>query len=129
MITDLIGKSGLYMIKFNNIYGSGWDDDLKQVIEKYLKPIKLSKRIIEESWDYSEIEFDLEKEDIKFILHLDDEVSASLKLISPETDLSKQKLREWAIIIAKEVEKLKKQFLATFGLLFSEIKFDTRKIN
>lgn len=108
MITDLIGKSGLYMIKFNNIYGSGWDDDLKQVIEKYLKPIKLSKRIIEESWDYSEIEFDLEKEDIKFILHLDDEVSASLKLISPETDLSKQKLREWAIIIAKEVEKLKK---------------------
>lgn|SRR5690606_27484045 len=108
MITDLTGKSGLYIIKFNNIYGSGWDDDFKSVIEKYLKPIKLSKRIIEESWDYSEVEFDLEKEDIKFILHLDDEVSASLKLISQETDVSKQKLWGWATIIAAEIEKLKK---------------------
>ena len=106
MTREVIGKSGAFIIVFENIHGSGWDDDLQQVMEKYLKPIKLSKRIIEQSWDYSEKEFDLEKDNVKFILHLDDDVSASVKLLEPVTEESKQKLREWATIIAKEVEKL-----------------------
>lgn len=108
MITEIITKKNQFLIEFNNFNGSGWSNDLQEIIEKNLSPIKLSKRIIEQSWNYSEKEFDLEKDKVQFILHLDDEGSRYLLLQSEITEDSKQKLREWATIIAEEVEKLKK---------------------
>lgn len=108
MTTEMITKENEFLISFENFNGSGWDDDVQKIMEKYLSPIKLSKRIIEQSWDYSEKEFDLEKDNIKFIFHLDDDASMYFLLQSEITEESKQKLREWATIIATEVEKLKK---------------------
>jgi hypothetical protein len=108
MVQEIIGKSGAFILDFKNIHGSGWDDDLQKIIEKYLNPIKLSKRIVEQSWDYSEKEFDLEKDNIKFILHLDDDVSPYFSLKKENITLnSKEKLREWATIVDIEIEKLK----------------------
>lgn len=108
MIRELIGKSGAFIVKIENVFGSGWDDDIQKIIEKQLKPIKLSKRIIEQTWDYSEKEFDLEKDSIVFIFHLDDDTSSYFSLKKENiTEGSKQKLREWAMIVAQEAEKLR----------------------
>lgn len=108
MIRDFISKNGNHIVSFDDFSGSGWDDDVQKIMEKYLSPIKISKREIEVSWDYSEYEFDLEKDNIKFIFHLDDEGSMYLLLDKKNiTEESKQKLREWATTIATEVEKLK----------------------
>lgn len=108
MTTEMITQEDEFLISFENFNGSGWDNDVQKIMEKYLSPIKLSKRIIEQSWDYSEKEFDLEKEKVKFIFHLDDDGSMYLLLQNDITDANKQKLREWATIIATEVKKLKK---------------------
>ena len=75
-------------------------------MEQRLQPIKFSKRIIKQSWDYSEIEFDVEKDELKFIFHLDDEGSAYLLLQTEMTEDNKKKLLEWATIIAQEMDNL-----------------------
>lgn len=108
MIRENINSKNQFIIGFTNFNGSGWDDDVQSIIKKKLQPIKISKRIIEQSWDYSEKEFDLEKDNISSILHLDDGGPIYLLLQSEITEENKQKLREWATIIATEVEKLKK---------------------
>ena len=107
MIRETLNSKNNFLISFNNFNGSGWDDDVQKVIENYLNPIKLSKRIITQSWYYSEKEFDLEKDNVKFLLHLDDDGPIYLVLQSDLTEENKQKLRDWATIIAQEVEKLK----------------------
>ena len=107
MITEMITKEGEFLVEFQSFTGSGWDDDVQKIMENYLTPIKVSKRDIEVSWNYSEYEFDIEKNSIKFIFHLDDEGSMYLLLQSETTEESKQKLREWATIIAEEIERLK----------------------
>lgn len=108
MITEMITKNSKFLIEFEFFNGSGWSNPVEKIIKEKIQPEKLEKRDIEVSWDYSEYEFDIEKDDIKFILHLDDEGSRYLLLQSPITEESKQKLRDWATIIATEVEKLKK---------------------
>jgi hypothetical protein len=100
-------KDGEFLIKFLKFNGSGWDDDVQAIMEKKLNPIKISKRIIEQGWSYSEKEFDIEKDKLKFIFHLDDEGSMYLLLQSEQTESNKQKLHDWAIIIASEIDKLK----------------------
>lgn len=108
MIQEFISKKENYIVKFLKFNGSGWDDDIQKIIETHLSPIVITKRLIQQTWDYSEKEFDLEKENIKFIFHLDDEGSMYLLLAKKDiTENSKQKLREWAKIIAEEIEKLK----------------------
>ena len=108
MIRETLNSKNNFLISFTNFNGSGWDDDIQDIIEKNLNPIKLSKKIVEQSWDYSEKEFDLEKNNVKFILHLDDNGPIYLLLKSEITEENKLKLREWATIIAEEAEKLKK---------------------
>ncbi len=105
--TAFINKDKEYVIRFENFNGSGWNDDLDAIIKAQIKPSKISKRIIEQSWDYSEEEFDIEKGNIKFIAHLDDDGSAYLLLKSPITESNKEKLLNWATIIAEEVERIK----------------------
>ena len=73
-----------------------------------IKPETIEKREIEVSWDYSEYEFDFEKDGIKFLFHIDDEGWRYLLLKSDSSDQNKQKLRDWAKIIAEEIEKLEK---------------------
>jgi hypothetical protein len=33
LVSDMIGKSGLYIVKLNNIHGSGWDDDIQEIMK------------------------------------------------------------------------------------------------
>lgn len=105
MTKDFINKNGNFIVKFLTFNGSGWDDQVEKIITSKLSPIDISKRTIEESIDYSEKEFDLVKDDIKFIFHLDDLGSTYLLLAENVTNENKQKLRDWATIIAEEVEK------------------------
>ena len=107
MITELINQNGNFIIAFDNIYGSGWDDDLIKIVIEKINPPSIVKNVIETGWYYSEKEFNIEKDNVQFILHLDDESSAYLRLLSSMTESNKQKLRGWATIIASEVEKLK----------------------
>lgn len=107
MITDFISKKGNYIVRFEDFNGSGWNSDVLKIIEEKIKPQKIEKNIIEISWDNSEIDFSIEKDNINFIAHLDDSGPNSFKLVSKITEESKQKLREWATIIATEIEKLR----------------------
>lgn len=97
-----------YLIKFENFIGTGWRNSVVKIINEKIKPQKNEKREIEVGWDYSEYEYDIEKDDTQFVFHIDDEGSRYLLLQSEITEENKQKLREWATIIATEIEKLKK---------------------
>jgi hypothetical protein len=108
MITEMITNNSKFLIEFDRFNGSGWSNPIEKIINEKINPQKIERNEIEVSWDYSEIEFNIEKDNIKFILHLDDEGSKYLLLESSITESNKQKLREWATIIAEEVEKLKK---------------------
>jgi len=106
MIQEIMGKSGAYIIDFQDVSGSGWANLIEKIIKEKIKPKKIDKRDIEVSWDYSEYEFDIEKDNVKFILHIDDDVSPYFSLSKENiTEESKNKLRDWAMIVAKEVEK------------------------
>lgn len=107
MITDFISKYGNYIVRFENFNGSGWSAEVLKILDEKIKPQKVEKKIIEISWDNSEIDFFIEKDRIKFIAHFDDSSPNSFKLTSEINEKSKQKLREWATIIAIEVEKLR----------------------
>ncbi len=108
MIKEILTTENEYLIKFENFTGTGWKNVVVKIINEKIKPQKIEKKEIEVSWDYSEYEFDIEKDNIKFIFHLDDEGSRYLLLQSEIIEENKQKLRDWATIIATEVEKLKK---------------------
>lgn len=108
MIKEMITKKGYFLIEFEKFNGSGWTNSIEKIIKDKIKPEKFNKREIEVTWDYSEYEFDIEKDNIKFIFHIDDEGSRYLLLQSEITENSKKKLRKSATIIATEVEKLKK---------------------
>ena len=107
MIKDFINKEGIYVVRFENFNGSGWDDDVIKIIKEIIKPQSIQKSIVQFSWDNSVLDYNIKKDTINFISHFDDSGPNSLRLISEITEDSKQKLREWATIIAQEVEKLK----------------------
>ena len=105
---DFINKKGYFIIDINEVNGTYWLQDLEKIIINQIKPKVVKKRDVEVSWDYSEYEFDVEKDNIKFIVNLNDDTFCYFKLTENITEESKQKLREWATIIAKEVEKLRR---------------------
>ena len=108
MIREMITKENEFLIKFDNFNGTGWTNSIEKIIKEKIKPEKIEKQDIEVSWDYSEYEFNIQKDKIKFIFYIDDEGSRYLLLEEKDiTEENKQKLREWATIIAEEVEKLK----------------------
>lgn len=107
MISESISKRGKYMILFENFNGAGWADATEKIIAIKINPDKIEKKIIEQGWYYSEFEFHIEKESCQFIYHLDDDGIMYLLLDSKPTEENKQKLRDWATIIATEVELLK----------------------
>lgn len=88
-------------------YGGYWREDLKEVIKKNINPNKFEEDLKEVSWDYTVVDFNMQKDNISFKLEINEYDDISLILISESTDESKQKLREWATIIATEIEKLK----------------------
>lgn len=107
MITENYTKQGEFLIKFDNFNGSSWVNNVFSIIEEYIKPTSIEKRVIEETWDYTEIELDIEKDNVKFTIHIDDEGSRYAILVDEVNENSKQKLRDWALIVAKEIEKIK----------------------
>ena len=108
MTTDFISKKGNYIVRFEKFNGSGWRNDVIQFIKEKINPERIERKEIEISWDNSEIDFEIQKDNIIFTAHFDDSSPNSFRLNSEITEESKQKLLEWATIIAEEVEKLKK---------------------
>lgn len=106
MITETISRTGQFLIRFENFNGSGWQRISEEIIVKRIKPDKIEKKVIEQSIDYSEYEFLIEKDNTKFIYHLDDEGPIYIELDSEITEDNKQKLRDWAMIIATETAKI-----------------------
>ena len=104
---EFINKKGYYIIDIDIVNGTYWLEDLEKIINLKIKPQSVKKNEIEISWDFSEYEFDIEKDNIKFTINLNDDTFCYIKLINNITEENKQKLREWATIIAQEVEKLK----------------------
>ena len=107
MIIDFVSRKGNYIVRFENFNGSGWNEDVLKIIKEKIKPQKVEKDIVESSWDNSEINYNIYTDNLNFIAHFDDNGPNSFRLISAITNESKQKLREWATIIATEIEKLK----------------------
>ena len=108
MTTDFISKKGNYIVRFESFIGSGWTNPIEKIIKDIIKPEKFERNEIEVSWGSSEIEFNILKDNVNFIAHFDDSGPNCFKLINSITEENKLKLREWATIIAKEVEKLNK---------------------
>lgn len=106
MIKEFINKKNHFVIVLENYIGSGWDAKLDIVLKEILKPTFLEKKIIEESWDYSEYHYFIKKEFINFVIKVDDDTPMGLILDNSINHSNKQKLREWAIIIDTEIEKL-----------------------
>lgn len=90
-----------------DISGGGWANNLEKIINSKIIPNKFKRENKEINWNYSEIDFLIEKNSIRFKLEIDKVDTISLILLSESTEENKQKLREWATIIAQEVEKLK----------------------
>lgn len=108
MILDFVSKKGDYIVRFENFNGSGLNKDVLKIIKEKINPQKVEKDIVESSWDNSEIDYSIYKDNLNFIAHFDDSGPNSFRLVSATTDESKQELRKWATIIATEVEKLQK---------------------
>ncbi|TXF79490.1 hypothetical protein [Chryseobacterium sp.] len=89
-------------------YGGYWANDLEKIIKSTIQPDKFERIDKSVTWNYSEIDFNIEKENIKFKLEINEYDDISLILLNEDIEESKQKLRDWATIIATEVEKLKK---------------------
>lgn len=109
MLYEYNNKNVKFGIAFSgDISGGGWANDLEKIIKSNIQPDKFERTDITITWDYSEIDFSMEKNNIKFKLEIDKVDTISLILLSQDNDINKQKLRDWATIIATEIEKLKK---------------------
>jgi len=108
MIHEYINKEKKFEILFKTIFGGAWDSDLENIIKTKLKPDKFERINHNIAWHHSEIEFIILKNNIDFKLIIDKADTISVVLTVDATDKNKQKLREWAMVIANEVEKLKK---------------------
>lgn len=107
-IKEKIGKNNSFIILLEDYYGSGWINKICQAIENKIKPESFEKKDLEVGFDFSEYEILFEKDNLKIKVEIDDLGPVGLILKEKITDENKQKLREWATIIAEEVEKLKK---------------------
>lgn len=107
MIEEVLTKKGEFIILIKIIKGSGWSNDVEKIIKKVIKPESFERKNIEMGWDYSEIEFNVKKDNVNFVLHIDDEGPTYMELLTFISEDNKHKLREWASIIDSEVEKLK----------------------
>ncbi|MBW7869972.1 MAG: hypothetical protein H3C39_02805 [Flavobacteriia bacterium] len=107
-IIEKIGKNNSFVIVLEDYYGSGWVNYIYQATENKIVPDRFEKEEIEVSWDYSEYILLFEKDGLKVKIEIDDLGPVSFILKENITQENKQKLREWATIIAEEVEKIKK---------------------
>jgi hypothetical protein len=107
MMKEFTSKNNFFAIKFENFFGSGWSNDLEQIIKKVVKPISLTKKIIESGWTSGEIDFVVEKNRVSFLFHIDDNGPNYMERKSNQTDNNKEQMRKWASAIGGEIEKLK----------------------
>ena len=105
-IKEKIGKNNSFILLLEDYYGSAWINSIVYIIENNIKPKSFKKNDLEIGWDFSEYEIIFEKDNLKVKVEIDDLGPVGLILKENITEESKQKLREWATIIAKEVEKL-----------------------
>ncbi|MCB0516261.1 MAG: hypothetical protein R2798_11880 [Chitinophagales bacterium] len=106
-IVEKIGKNDAFVISFENYYGSGWVNYFFNAIKSKINPTNITKNDIDVGWNYSEYEFFFTKEDLELKLEIDDFGPVAIILQKNITEPNKNKLREWANIIATEVENLK----------------------
>lgn len=107
MINEFINKTKDFIIRIDIINGTYWADDVVKIIEEKIKPSNIEKKTIKISWDYSEYEIHITKDNINFNLNINDDTFGYIILKKKITEENKQKLREWATIIDSEMEKLK----------------------
>ncbi|WP_230848047.1 hypothetical protein [Myroides odoratus] len=104
MLRELINKENEFQIIFTEISGGGWLNDLVEIIKLKLQPSKIGKKNKSVSWDDIEAEILIYKDNINAKFEIDD--IGNISLVHKETSEEvKQKLRDWAMIVAKEVEK------------------------
>ncbi|MGS4346457.1 hypothetical protein ACKUSY_12855 [Myroides odoratus] len=104
MLRELINKENEFQIIFTEISGGGWLNDLVEIIKLKLYPSKIEKNITSISWEDIEAEILIYKDNINAKFEIDD--IGNISLVHKETSEEvKQKLRDWAMIVAKEVEK------------------------
>ena len=107
MIEEMTNKKGNFVIEFTNFYGAGWKNSIKKIIENIIQPDKIEISDIEVSWNSSEYELLISKGKLRFKVNLNDYSSNYMFLEDNITEENKQKLRDWATVIAVEIEKLK----------------------
>ena len=106
-IKEKVGKGHSFLLILEDYYGSGWINSTIQAIENNIKPKSFEKMDLEVGWYSSEYEIIFEKDDLKVKIEVDDFGPIGIILKENVTEESKQKLREWATIIAEEIERLK----------------------
>lgn len=106
-IKEKIGKNDSFIVSLEDYYGSGWANQVFNVILENINPKSYKKSEIEEGWSFSEYVIIFEKDNLNIKIEIDDLGPISLILKQNINEESKQKLRDWAIIIAEEIEKLK----------------------
>lgn len=106
-IKEKIEKNNSFIISLEDYYGSGWANQISNIIIEIIKPKSYKKSDIEAGWSFSEYEIIFEKDNLNVKIEIDDLGPIALILKQNINEESKQKLREWAIIIAEEIEKLK----------------------
>lgn len=106
-IKETKGKSNSFILLLEDYYGSGWINKITEIVNKSIKPKFFIKKDLEIGWDFSEYEIIFEKDNLNIKVEIDDLGPVALILEDNINENSKQKLREWANIIATEVDKLK----------------------
>lgn len=106
-ITEKKGKKDSFVMCLNDYYGSGWVSYIEMAVKSKINPKKYGKNEKEISVLESEYEINFEDNGLSVKIEIDDLGPVSLILKENITEKSKQKLRDWATIIATEVEKLK----------------------
>lgn len=105
MQRELINKKNEFQIIFTKINGGGWLNDLTDIVKTKLRPSYFEKIINSSSWDEMGAEILILKDNVDAKIEIDDIGNISL-IHNNATEESKQKLREWATIIATEAEKI-----------------------
>lgn len=92
--------NALLAFHFRNIFGGGWEDDIKNIIELRIKPEKIERKLHKTGWHSSDSEIFFYKDGIEAVIHLDE--YDSIDIYSKDENCSIEQLENWAKIIDEE---------------------------
>ena len=101
------GDNKKFAFHFSNIFGGGWAEEVKRIIELKINPEKIESKIYKTGWHSSDEEIIFSKDDIEVIIHFDE--YDSIDIYTKDEKCSFEQIELWVKIINNETEIINKE--------------------